>query len=213
MKCSTATCRRWSRDSCSRRSRTGPGGCRYEGCPCWRSSIVWIAGRISVTFSARNRLAGRDAGRCQFPVAGRRGGGARDPGRAQLEKSQCGDAGSAAARRQCRVSSRGAFPRRRGNRNPDRHCRRRAADLADRRPHHSELHPQLAGARKSRPPAGAVRPVRHDRRGDQRAGAGVLGRRRQRPHSPEPRWHSPGCCIWCGSAAGPATAPGGSGCC
>ena len=139
-----------------------------QGMPLLALVVVWIAGRFVVTFSAETGwLAAMlvDAG---FLVARRRGGGARDPGRAQLEKSQCGDAGSAAARRQCRVSSRGAFPRCRGNRGPDRHRGYRAADLADRGPHHSELYPQLAGARKSRPTAGAVRPVRRDRRGDQR---------------------------------------------
>ena len=41
----------------------------------------------------------------------------------------------------------GAFQSRRcGCRDPDRHRGRRAADLADRRPHHSELYAQLAGA-------------------------------------------------------------------
>ena len=44
---------------------------------------------------------------------------------------------------------------------PRRHRRRRAADLADRRPHHSKFHPQLAGQGKSRPAAGAVRALRH----------------------------------------------------
>jgi len=55
-------------------------------------------------------------------------------------------------------------------------------------PHHPELHPQLAGARKSRPPAGAVRPVRYHRRRDRRAGAGGLDRQlRQSFHGHSPR--------------------------
>ena len=52
------------------------------------------------------------------------------------------------AGRQCRVSSRSAFRRRGRIQHPRRHRGRRDADLADRRTHHSELHPQLAGPAK-----------------------------------------------------------------
>ena len=55
-----------------------------------------------------------------------------------------------------------------------------AADLADRRPHHSELHPQLAGARKSRPAAGAVRQIRHGDRRHQRVDAAAVDRAARR---------------------------------
>ena len=47
----------------------------------------------------------------------------------------------------------------------------------------------------------------------QRAGAGVLGRRAPTALSPERRWRSRDCCISCGSDAGPAIEPLGSGCC
>ena len=52
----------------------------------------------------------------------------------------------------------------------------RDADHADRRPHRAELHAQLARSRKSRPPAGAVRPLRYDGDRSKRGRAYALGR-------------------------------------
>ena len=41
----------------------------------------------------------------------------------------------------------------------------------------------------------------------------ALGRRCRPAVSPAQRWRSPDCCIWCGWPAGRATAPFASGCC
>ncbi len=101
------------------------------------------------------------------------------------------------------------------------HRPRRAdpADHADRRPHHSELHPQLAGADESGRAAGAGRPL--GRRGDRPLGgrAGGLDRRAERARSSAGRSSSPawrrrrgwragaaggrGATAWCWSCTSP----------
>ena len=126
--------------------------------------VVWIAGRISVTFSAETGwlaamlvdagfLALVAAAAAREILAGRNW---RNLNVVMLVLLLL--AGNVAFHLEAHF--RGAAE----TGSPDRHCRRRAADLADRGPHHPEVHPQLAGARKSRPTAGAVRPVRCGRR-------------------------------------------------
>ena len=107
-----------------------------------------------------DRLAGGRDRRCQLPDPGHRRRRARDRRRQELAKSPGHRHGDVAARRQYRVSSRGACARSCRIRHPHRHRGHRAAARADRRPHHSELHPQLAGARESGTAAGAVRALR-----------------------------------------------------
>ena len=184
-----------------------------QGMPLLALVIVWIAGRLGVTFSAETGwLAAMlidasflllvAAAAAREIMAGRNW---RNLNVVMLVLLLL--AGNVAFHLEAH------FHGRRGSRNPDRHRGRRVADLADRGPHHSELYPQLAGARKSRPPAGAVRPVRHDRSWPSARWRCCAGSSMPRAVLPEPRWRSPDCCIWCASGAGPATGPGGSGCC
>ena len=152
-----------------------------QGTPLMVLVAVWLAGRVW-----RDVLGATPAGWLAmlvdtgFLLLVAAGGCPRNPRRPQLAKSQCGDGAAAAAREQYRLPPRGAFSRRGRHRHPLRHRGGGIADRADRRADRSELHPQLAGARKSRPPAGAVRPLRHHRRCRRRAGVSVLGRQPDR---------------------------------
>ena len=131
-----------------------------QGTPLLVLVVVWLAGRVCVTLSAQiGWLAAGivDAGFLILLIAAATREIVAGKNWRNLQGHRHGDV---AARRQCRLPYRGACARSCRIRHPHRHRRHRAADHADRRPHHSELHAQLAGARESRAPAGAVRALR-----------------------------------------------------
>ena len=78
---------------------------------------------------------------------------------------------------------------------------------SDRRPDHSELHAQLAGPRKAR--ARLPAPFGRLDVAIVAVSAAIcrFGRSRRKARWSASRSPSPDCCIWCGSAAGPAIEP------
>ena len=147
-----------------------------QGTPLLVLVLVWLAGRVCVTFSAETGwllaaivdvsfLALVVAAAAREIVAGKNWRNLRVVG-----------SGHDAACRQHRISHRGACPGHGRIRRPCRHRCHRDADRGDRRPHRSKLHPQLAGARKSGSAAGAIRALRCCGHGRQRRDAGAVGR-------------------------------------
>src|SRR5215831_17594488 len=131
-----------------------------QGVPLLFLVLLWVAGRVAVTMSARIGwlpaavidvafLATVAAAAAREIMAGRNWGNLKVLGVLAVLI-----AGNVVFHLEAHFSRGG------GLRNPHRHRGRADADHDRGRSNRSELHPQLAGARKSRPVAGVVRQVR-----------------------------------------------------